>query len=95
MGAFQIPAQWMILVLATVSPGTLYAMSISEAGPPAEFPPRGFEGTEFVDSRGCYYIRTGGMDAPNWVPRVTRKGEVVCGLEPTFPAKSEETGTGS
>ena len=70
--------------LGLAAPFGAVAMTIGEAGPPANMPPAGFKGLEFIDSRGCYYIQTGGADAPNWVPRVTRKGQVICGLTPTF-----------
>lgn len=62
------------------------AMTISEAGPPADFPPKGYTGMQFVDARGCAYVRTGTVDRPNWVPRVERTGDVICGLVPTFAA---------
>ncbi len=63
-----------------------FAMSIAEAGPPADFPPKGFEGTQFVDARGCIYVKTGGDGPGGWTPRVARSGEVICGLVPTFAA---------
>ena len=62
------------------------ALSISEAGPPVGLPPVSFEGVTFVDQRGCLYIRTGPADAPVWVPRVTRQGDVMCGFEPSLAA---------
>lgn len=51
---------------------------------PAEFPPRSFEGRQYVDSRGCVYIRasTGGL--VDWIPRVTRTREHICNAKPTF-----------
>ena len=71
---------------------SVHAMSIAEAGPPANMPPAGFEGASFVDARGCIYIKVGRDATPSWVPRVTRDGNVICGLAPTFP---EETATES
>lgn len=51
---------------------------------PAELPPVGFTGNQFVDSKGCVYIRTGGSGEINWTPRLTSKLEMVCGFAPSF-----------
>ncbi len=65
------------------------AITIAEAGPPAELPPAGFAGMQFADSRGCVYVRTGGAsDQGGWAPRVSRDGQVICGLVPTFETRS-------
>ncbi|SLN48537.1 hypothetical protein ROJ8625_02365 [Roseivivax jejudonensis] len=51
---------------------------------PAEFPPDSYDGRQYVDSRGCAYIRAGIDGAVTWVPRVTRTREHICGLRPTL-----------
>ncbi len=78
----------MFVLAGIVAPVSAMPMSVSEAGPPAKLPPAGFAGDVFIDSRGCYYFRTGSnhnLGAIIWVPRVTRTGDVICGLQPTFP----------
>ena len=51
---------------------------------PAEFPPDSFAGNQYVDSNGCAFIRAGISGVVNWVPRMNRQREPLCGFEPTF-----------
>ncbi len=51
---------------------------------PAEFPPASFKGKQYVDSRGCIYIRAGIDGNTTWVPRVNRSRNQVCGAQPTL-----------
>lgn len=63
---------------------SVQAKTLREAEIPAEFPPASYKGKQYVDSRGCVYIRAGINGVTNWVPRVTRSREALCGYQPTF-----------
>ncbi len=71
------------IMLVSVSPSILHAQTLKTKGPPAEFPPTSFKGKQFIDSRGCMYIRAGNAGAVTWVPRVNQKRTHICGQTPT------------
>ncbi len=64
--------------------GAVHAQSFSSMDTPAEFPPASYSGKQYVDSRGCVYIRAGIDGDVTWVPRVSRDRKVICGFKPTF-----------
>lgn len=64
----------------------LQAQTLKSAGPPAEYPPASYKARQYVDSRGCVYIRAGIDGNVNWVPRVTRSRKQICGYKPTAVA---------
>lgn len=64
------------------------AQSLRRDAGPAENPPASFKANQYVDSKGCVYIRAGVDGNTNWVPRVSRDRKVVCGLSPSLRAGS-------
>ncbi len=50
---------------------------------PAELPSPDYAGQQYVDSRGCMFVRAGNGAEVVWVPRVTRDGTPVCGNPPS------------
>lgn len=51
---------------------------------PRELPPSGFAGQQYVDSRGCVFLRGGLGGTVTWVPRVGRDRRQLCGFPPSF-----------
>lgn len=50
---------------------------------PAELPPADYAGQQYVDSKGCMFVRAGTAAEVLWVPRVSREGTPVCGNPPS------------
>lgn len=55
------------------------AQSVAQLGGPAEGPPAGFSGQQYVDSRGCVFMRAGFAGQISWVPRIGRDRRPLCG----------------
>ncbi|SFR42169.1 hypothetical protein [Litoreibacter janthinus] len=64
------------------------AQNLRRDNGPAETPPASFKGAQYVDSRGCVYIRAGYSGNVSWVPRVTRGRKLVCGQKPSLGAST-------
>ncbi len=76
------------IIAGSLSSQSGFAQSSRGASALAEVPPASFKGRQYVDSRGCVYIRAGIDGAVNWVPRVERNRRQICGYEPTNIAGS-------
>ena len=85
-----------VLAIFTVAFGAFCfgAAAQSAFEPPSNLPPASFSGPQFVDGKGCIYIRAGSVGAETWVPRVTRDRKQICGFEPSFPSANAKAGTG-
>ncbi len=77
-----------VAVVAALVGGAAQAQSLRDARPPAEFPPSSFSGNQYVDSRGCVFVRAGIGGTTEWVPRVSRTRDQLCGFQPTQVANT-------
>ncbi|NNE51667.1 MAG: SPOR domain-containing protein [Sulfitobacter sp.] len=77
-----------LLAIATIAGSLCVGISNAQIPEqqPAEFPPVTYKGKQYVDSRGCVFIRAGIDGDVAWVPRVTRDRKIVCGFKPSLSA---------
>lgn len=59
------------------------AQTVRTVSPPAETPAAGYGGTQYVDSRGCLYVRVDRSSRIAWAPGITRAGSHICDRTPT------------
>ncbi len=50
---------------------------------PAELPPKDYAGQQYVDSKGCLFLRAGQKGKDTSIPRVTREGVPICNQPPS------------
>ncbi|MTH76235.1 SPOR domain-containing protein [Paracoccus aestuariivivens] len=58
-------------------------MALAAGLKPAESPPEDFAGRQYIDSKGCVFLREQG----NWTVRVARDGSAICGYPPTLSVR--------
>jgi len=72
------------VVILALAAGSAVAQTEPGADGPAEMPPSDFSGAQYIDSRGCLFVRAGLNGSVTWVPRVNRDRELLCGFQPTL-----------
>ncbi|GHF60924.1 SPOR domain-containing protein [Seohaeicola zhoushanensis] len=81
----------MVLTLSVVAFASgVTAGSAPEISGPAEVPPASYPERQYIDSRGCVFIRAGIGGVTTWVPRVDRQRNPVCGHMPSLAAARRE-----
>ncbi len=72
-----------VLSAAILAAVCLATTAFADLRGPAELPPAGYRGQQFVDSRGCVFLRAGHGGRQTWVPRVARDRSQLCGYAPS------------
>ena len=72
--------------LAVLAVMALCASAASAQTGPAELPPADFAGRQYVDSRGCVFVRAEVNGAVAWAPRLDRDRVPLCGYRPSMAA---------
>ena len=82
-----------VIATAVLWSGASLAQSSGTLQTPAEQPPAGFAGPQYVDSNGCVFVRVDLNGRTNWVPRLSRGREQICGASPSQAARAVDAET--
>jgi hypothetical protein len=78
-------------LLAVTMPQLANAQALKGVRTPANLPPADYTGVQYVDNKGCIFVRAGRLGAVNWVPRVDQSRKHMCAASytPTFPSTTD------
>lgn len=71
-----------------LSAGLAASPALASTVTPAEMPPANYNSTQYVDSKGCVFIRAGSAGNVTWIPRMDRARSHICNARPTAVART-------
>lgn len=80
MSKVLLPAAFAAILIA----GPALSQDAGSVGAPRELPPPDYTQQQYVDSRGCVFLRAGLGGVVRWVPRVGPDRAALCNATPTF-----------
>lgn len=82
-------------LLTVALPQMVPAQALKNVKAPANLPPVDYKGVQFVDNKGCIFVRAGRLGEVNWVPRIDQSRKHMCSSSyvPTFAKADAPTKT--
>lgn len=78
-----------VAVLAAVSGlSSASAQTAGDFSGPSELPPSGYSAQQYVDSKGCVFLRVGYGGRTSWVPQVSADRKPLCGYPASIGGKA-------
>ncbi len=79
-------------LLAIAMPHMASAQALKGVKTPANLPPADYNGVQFVDHKGCIFVRAGRLGDISWVPRIDQTRKHMCSktYASTFPKADEK-----
>tara|TARA_R110002096_G_scaffold7102_4_gene31480 strand:- start:2376 stop:3647 length:1272 start_codon:yes stop_codon:yes gene_type:complete len=80
-------------LFALALPQMAGAQALKNVRAPANLPPADYTGAQFVDNKGCIFIRAGRLGPVTWVPRIDQARKHMCSKSytPTFATQVATT----
>ena len=80
----RMPVSAALLVWAALDLAAFSGAALARLSGPVNLPPASFQGLQFVDARGCLFLRAGYGAQTVWVPMVDESKKQICSMAPSF-----------
>ena len=80
----RMPVSAALLVWAALDLAAFSGAALARLSGPVNLPPASFQGMQFVDARGCLFLRAGYGAQTVWVPMVDESKKQICSMAPSF-----------
>ncbi len=76
-----------------LSAGLFASPALANTVTPAEMPPANYAASQYVDSKGCVFVRAGAAGNVTWIPRMDRARSHICNARPSAVARAPQATT--